>query len=340
MRYDSSWVNTYLSCLQKEIQEKYRGEEMKTLYIGGGTPSALSLEELENLMDIMMIFKKANVFEYTFECNIENITKEKLLLLKEYGVNRLSVGVQTSHEKYLKFLNRSHTKELVREKVKEMKELGFSNINIDFMYAFPNESVEEVREDIDFFLSLDVPHVSTYSLIIEPHTLLGIKNIQNIDSDVDARMYETIKSSLKEHGYIHYETSNFAKKGYESKHNLTYWNNEEYYGFGLGASGYINQTRYENTRSLTNYEQGNYVLEQHYLSKREQEENEMILGLRKMQGVSKSHFYHKYHETIEDVFEIEELLKKGKLKENGDYLYIPDAYQYVANSILVYFIGD
>ncbi len=326
--------------MQKEIQEKYRGEEMKTLYIGGGTPSALSLEELKNLMDIMMIFKKANVFEYTFECNIENITKEKLLLLKEYGVNRLSVGVQTSHEKFLKLLNRSHTKEMVREKVKEMKELGFSNINIDFMYAFPKESVEEVREDIDFFLSLDVPHVSTYSLIIEPHTLLGIKNIQNIDSDVDARMYETIKKSLKEHGYIHYETSNFAKKGYESKHNLTYWNNEEYYGFGLGASGYIDQIRYENTRSLTNYEHGNYVLEQHHLSKREQEENEMILGLRKMQGVSKSHFYHKYHEAMEDVFEIEELLKKGKLKENGDYLYIPDAYQYVANSILVYFIGD
>lgn len=321
--------------MQKEIQEKYRGEEMKTLYIGGGTPSALSLEELENLMDIMMIFKKANVFEYTFECNIENITKEKLLLLKEYGVNRLSVGVQTSHEKYLKFLNRSHTKELVREKVKEMKALGFSNINIDFMYAFPNESVEEVREDIDFFLSLNVPHVSTYSLIIEPHTLLGIKNIQNIDSDVDAQMYETIKKSLKEHGYIHYETSNFAKKGYESKHNLTYWNNEEYYGFGVSASGFVEAIRYENTKSLTEYIKGNFVSSKSLMSKVDNMENELILGFRKLEGINLEHFFDKFEENMQNIFPIKPLIKSGDLIYKDGYVYINPKKLYVMNEILI-----
>lgn len=338
--YHKSWIKKYLTCLQKEIQKRYKGELIKTLYIGGGTPSALDMEDLRTLLEILCVFKKDDNLEFSFECNIENITKEKLWLLKEYGVNRLSVGVQTIHESYLNFLNRHHTSDMVRSKIHEMKEIGFSNINIDLMYAFPKESVKEVLEDVDFFLSLDVPHVSTYSLIIEPHTILGIQKIHNIDSDTDAKMYEVIKERLTEAGYIHYETSNFAKRGYESKHNLTYWNNEEYYGFGLGASGYIQNIRYENTRSLTNYQNGYYIAEQHELSKREQEENEMILGLRKMNGVSKSSFYKKYHEHIEDVFEIDELIKKGMLKLNGDYLYIPNEYQYVANSILIYFIGD
>ena len=164
--------------------------------------------------------------------------------------------------------------------------------------------------DLQFFTSLEVSHISTYSLILEDHTILGNKKLSPIDEELELWMYQTIQKQLSKLGYHHYEVSNFAKPNYESKHNLVYWNNEPYYGFGVGVSGYVNHIRYENTRSIQAYEQGRTILEQHIVSKREDMENECILGLRKMKGISKDIFKEKFHKEIEEVFPIKNIKRK------------------------------
>jgi len=335
---NDEWINNYLNSLEKEINEKYKGEIIETIYIGGGTPSCLNINQLTKLFNIIKVFNKSINLEFTFECNIENITEEKLKLLYENGVNRLSIGIQTFNEKFLKYLNRNHNKETIKEKIKLAKRIGFNNINIDLIYALKDESIEDLKEDLNNFLKLDINHISTYSLIIEPHTTLYISNQENISEDLDYEMYNTIIKTLEKQGYKHYEISNFAKEGYESKHNLTYWNNNEYYGFGVGASGYINNIRYDNTRSINKYLLGNYVLESHKLDIKETIENEFILGLRKIDGINKLNFYNKYNIDIKSIDKVKKLLKEAKLLENKKNIYINPKYIYTSNDILIEFI--
>lgn len=338
--YKKEWVLSYLSALKKEIQKNYHGEEVDTLYIGGGTPSCLTEEELIFLFDIISMIQKKEQIEFTFECNIENITESKLKILYQYGVNRLSIGVQTFHNTYLNILERHHQKEDVFSKINLAKKVGFSNINVDFMYAFPSETMENVENDIELFLQLNVPHISMYSLILEPHTKLYIKNIKEIDEDLDAAMYERICTLLGQNGYEHYEVSNFCKPGYESLHNLNYWNNGHYYGFGLGASGYVSNIRYENTRSMNVYLKGNYLFRKQVLNQMEIMENEFMLGFRKMKGISKHEFYNTYHKDVTEIPIIKQLIREEKIKENIDYIYINPKYIYVMNEILVKLVEE
>jgi oxygen-independent coproporphyrinogen-3 oxidase len=334
--YNEKWVDNYLNELKKEIKANYKNELVDTIYIGGGTPSSLSIEQLNKLFDIIKIFKVKESLEFTIECNID-VSLEKLKLFKENNVNRISIGIQTINDSNLKFINRYHTKEMVLDKINIVKKY-FDNINIDLMYALPSEGLKEVKEDLDFFISLDVQHISTYSLIIEPNTKLYIENIKNIDEDLDYEMYKLINKTLKENNYINYEFSNYSKKGCESKHNLTYWNNQEYYGFGIGASGYINNVRYDNTRSYSNYINGLYIKEKHELSNKEKIENEFILGFRKINGISISDFNNKYNINLLDIEVIKKLISENKLIVENDYIRINKDYIYISNSILVEFI--
>ena len=333
------WIEKYLCALNTEINSKYKGEKLDTIYIGGGTPSCLNIEQLTKLFNIIKIFNKSQNIEFTFECNIENINEEKLKILYNNGVNRLSIGIQTFNEKYLSFLNRRHIKKDIVEKINLAKEAGFKNINIDLIYALPNQTLEELKEDINEFLKLDITHISTYSLIIEPNTKIFINNNKNIDEELDYEMYKYICDHLKENGYNHYEISNFGKSGYESRHNLTYWNNNEYYGFGLGASGYINNIRYDNTRNFTKYLKGDYIKDFHKLSMEETMENEFILGFRKVNGIDKKSFKNKYNKDIKDIEVVNKLLKSNKLLEDKKNIYINPEYIYISNNILVEFIN-
>lgn len=337
MYYNSKLVDDYLQALEKEIKDRYQGEIIKTIYIGGGTPSSLSIDMLNKLFKILSVFN-TNDLEYTIECNIENITEDKIKIFKENGVNRISIGLQTLNQKYLKFLNRHHNKEIVLSKINMIKKY-FSNINIDLIYAIPNQTIDELNEDLDFVLNLDVTHISTYSLIIEEHTKLYIDGMSNIDEELDLKMYQYICNKLNNMEFKHYEISNFSKNGFESKHNLTYWNNEHYYGFGLGASGYINDTRYDNTRSINQYLRGKYVLNQHYLDDSETMENEFILGLRKLKGINKKLFYQKYNVNINSLDSVKNLLKSNKLLDDGKYIFINPKYLYISNEILIDFIN-
>lgn len=338
--YNKKYINKYLDSLEKEINKYYKNEIVKTIYIGGGTPTSLDIDELNKLFKIIKVFKLDENVEFTIECNIENLTIEKLDLFKKNNVNRISIGIQTFNFKYLKLLNRNHNLEDVKKIINYAKKINFTNINIDLMYGFNGQTIKELDEDLNLFLSLNINHISTYSLMIEPHTKLYIENYKNIDEELDYQMYEYICKKLKENDFIHYEVSNFAKKGYESLHNLTYWNNLEYYGFGLGASGYINGIRYTNTRSFKHYtNNSNIRIEEYLLSEKEKMENEMILGLRKIEGVNKNNFKNKYNKNIEDVFNIKNLLKNKLLIDNGINIYINPKYLYIQNSILINFIG-
>ena len=332
------WIDAYLDSLEHEIKNYYKGEKIRTLYIGGGTPSILSIDELNKLFEIISLLDLEEVEEYTIECNIESLTNEKLILFKKNNVNRLSIGIQTFNEKYIKLLNRNHTKESVSEIIEMAKMIGFDNINVDLMYALPNETLEELESDVDEILKLNVEHISCYSLMINPNTKLYIDNVKPIDEDLDYEMYKYIEKRLTNRDYIHYEISNYSKTNHESKHNLTYWNNDYYYGFGLSSSGYLEGYRYDNTKNLNKYLSHNYIDNITKISDEDRLKYELILGFRKLKGISKFDFKNKFGINIYEVEGIKELLDNGMLSEDEEYIFIPDEWIYKSNEILIKFV--
>ena len=329
---NEKWIDKYLKALENEIKQNYQGEIIKTLYIGGGTPSALSLNELKKLFKIIQIFKLDKNAEITFETNTEDLTLEKINFLKT-KINRLSIGLQTFNKNYLKTLNRKINIENLKYAFQ-----NFDNINIDLMYGFQNQTEKDVEKDLEKIIKLNPKHISAYCLILEPNTKLYIENYKPLDDDKERKIYDKITNILEKQGYLKYELSNFSYPNYESKHNLVYWNNQNYYGFGLGASGYLKNERYENTKSLTEYLKGNYILNKYSLTKDEIIQNEFILGFRKIKGINKKNFQKKYQININNLQIIKELLNQKLLKENKDNIYINPKYLYTSNEILLKFI--
>lgn len=331
--YNEKWVTVYLDALKKEIKDRYMDDPVKTLYIGGGTPSSLNMDELHRLFRIIKLLNLNNLEEFTFECNLEDITLELLNILKENKVNRLSIGIESFNPKKLAFMERSANFKDAKEKIKLCRTLGFDNINLDLMYAIPGETLKDLNKDLNMFLKLKPDHISTYSLILEEHTKLASAHEEYISDELDYEMYKLIIKKLK--GYEHYEISNFGLKGYESKHNLVYWNNEEYYGFGLGASGYIDNTRYTNTKNLKKYLLGEYVKEEEIVSKTAKMNYEIMLGLRKLKGINVLEFKRKYNEDIESVYNLKPLYKNKDLIKRNNHIYINPSKIYVMNEILL-----
>lgn len=335
MLYNGSWVTQYLNALINEIQDKYDGEEIKTMYIGGGTPSSLSIKDLRYLFEIISKFNLEKVEEFTFECNLNDINEELLTILLENGVNRLSIGIESFNEDKLAFMGRSHTFTDALSKMKLIRQMGFSNVNVDLIYGISNETLRDLKKDLDLILKLEPDHISTYSLIVEDNTKISLDGVIPIPEELDASMYEYICDKLDVRKYNHYEVSNFAKKGMESKHNLKYWNNEEYYGFGLGAHGYIHGVRYENTRSLTQYVKGNFLKKEEMLSKEDKMYNELMLGFRKLEGINLKDFFLKYEVNMQEVFDLHDVLRDEELIVSGEYIYVNPEYIYVMNEILI-----
>ncbi len=336
--YNKNLVDKYLISLEKEINKRYKNDLINTIYIGGGTPSCLSVEQLNKLFAIIKKINLSEDYEFTIEANVNDITEEKLILFRDNNVNRISIGIETVNDKFMPFLNRYNDKNTIINNINLVKRY-FDNFNLDLMYAFPSETVEDVLEDLKFVLLLEPKHISIYSLIIEEHTKLYIDKVMPIDDEIESNMYYSIISYLEENGYHQYEISNFSKEGYKSKHNLVYWNNLEYYGFGLGASGFVDKVRYTNNRNIDRYNNGDYVYEEEKISKQIDMENEMIFGLRKREGVNKSLFKSKYSFKVDDVFDIISLVESGLLEDDGNYIRLPLDRLYVSNSILVNFIG-
>ena len=302
--YNQKFEFPYLEALEKEIDSKVTNK-ISTLYFGGGTPTALSDEGFERILKFTSDYLSKD-YEFTVEANVENLTEVKLDIMKKYGVNRLSIGVQSTCNALLKEIGRHHTFEEAQKMVFLAKSKGFSNINIDLIYGFKNETLDDLKRDLQEFIKLDIDHISIYSLIVEKGSILYNKKYKEQDENDSRKFYEYIVSFLREHGYERYEISNFARNGKYSRHNLTYWHNEEYYGCGLGASGYVGGARYENTKSLPEYIKGNYISSSEKVDSKSLEEYFLITNLRLEKGFSEGHFIAqfgtdfetKYHDKI------------------------------------------
>ena len=334
MYYNDKFFNTYYEKLLEEVKiyNKYLNNTFKTIYIGGGSPSSIVIDNLEKILKILDL-QKEDDYEYTVELMPLDITEELLKLLKKYAVNRISIGVETVSKKYQKLFNRIIDKDVLTIKINLAKKY-FNNINLDLMYAFKNQTIKEVEDDLNYILSFDIEHISTYSLILESNTYLKYINYQEIDDSLSSQMYFYIKKRLESIGYKHYEISNYAKDKV-SKHNLVYWNNEEYLGLGLSASGYIDSIRYTNTRNLDKYPLNK---QEEKLSLKDKMTYFMILGLRKIERINIKEFNKLFNKDIYEVYDIKYLLAKEYLLLKEDKLYINPKYLYVSNIILEFFV--
>ena len=335
--YNKKYINNYLESLKDEIKERYKNEVVSSIFIGGGTPTSLDYYELERLLNITNVFNKSNDLEFTIESNVESLDKDKIKLLNSYNVNRVSLGVQSFDNNVLRELNRYHNKEQVFKVIDNLKKEGIYNVSIDLIYGVDN-NMDIIKNDVKTFLELNIPHISCYSLIIENNTVFGVNNMVNIDEDIDYEMYKYIEDTLIKNGYIHYEISNYAKDDYYSKHNVNYWNNGSYYGFGLGAVSYLNNYRISNTKNLSKYLNRDYFGDKIYEDESTRISNSLILGLRKVKGINVSKFKERYNKDILSLYNIMDLVKEEKLLLNDNYLYINPKYYYLSNEILMNFV--
>jgi oxygen-independent coproporphyrinogen-3 oxidase len=348
-------VDDYLSHLELEMKHtlnQYPTSKLKTIFIGGGTPTSMNETQLEKLFATI----KKNLpmdpkdVEYTIEANPGDLTKEKLSILKSGGVNRLSVGVQSFNNNLLKEIGRTHLREDVFKGIELSRKLGFTNVSIDLIYSLPSQTISDFKETLDLAFSLDLEHFSAYSLIIEPKTvfynLMRKGNLPLPSQESEAEMYELLMDRMESQGYRQYEISNFSKPGFESKHNLTYWDNEEYYGFGAGAHSYVNGARNANAGPLKKYmtlvaDKGTPYVESHHVTEKEKMEEELFLGLRKSEGVSLAHFQSKFKLSIMDVFgsQVEENIKRGLLQKKEDQIFLTRSGKLLGNEVFQSFIG-
>ena len=321
-------VDSYLEHLIEEY-DSYDIKKLRTLYIGGGTPTALSAPQLAFLLEkLTEKLDLSYLEELTIEANPGDLDQEKIAVLKDSPVNRVSLGVQTFNDRMLKQIGRSHSEKDIYENIANLKKAGFDNISIDLIYALPKQTMEDVKTNVAKAIALDIPHMSLYSLILENHTVFMNRmrrgKLPLPKEDLEAEMFEYIIAELEKAGFEHYEISNFSKPGFESRHNLMYWDNAEYYGIGAGASGYVDGVRYKNHGPIHHYlqavEAGNARVQEEVLSLREKMEEEMFLGLRKKSGVSKKRFEEKFGLSFEDQYGavVSELTEQGLLVPDRD----------------------
>ena len=321
-------VDSYLEHLLEEFRS-YDIQKLRTLYIGGGTPTALSASQLEVLLKGLTKNLNLSVLEeLTIEANPGDLDADKIAVLKNSAVNRVSLGVQTFDDKMLKKIGRSHLEKDIYENIDRLKLSGFDNISIDLIYALPGQTMEQVKENVAKAIGLDIPHMSLYSLILENHTVFMNRmrrgKLPLPKEELEAEMFEYIIAALERAGFEHYEISNFSKSGFESRHNLMYWDNAEYYGIGAGASGYVNGVRYKNHGPIRHYlsavEEGNARITEEHLSQKEQMEEEMFLGLRKKSGVSMVRFEEKFGRSFEGLYGeiVRDLVQQGLMQIDGN----------------------
>ena len=334
-------VDAYLEHLIQETRS-YEIGKLRTLYIGGGTPTALSAQQLAYLLtELPKVMDLSEVEEFTIEANPGDLDPDKIAVLKDSQVNRVSLGVQTFDNKMLKKIGRSHQEQDIYDNIRHLKQAGFDNISIDLIYALPGQTMDQVKENVAKAIDLDIPHMSLYSLILENHTVFMNRmrrgKLPLPKEELEAEMFEYIIEELEKAGFEHYEISNFSKPGFESRHNLVYWDNAEYYGLGAGASGYVDGIRYKNHGPIRHYleavEAGKARITEEHLTLEEKMEEELFLGLRKKTGVSKARFEEKFGVSFNQRYG----LVVASLTEQG--LLVPDDKQ-VRMTKRGLFLGD
>ncbi len=320
----------YVQALCREIREErksYVNYKIETIFLGGGTPSLLSGEQLDRILGTVFdAYQVADDCEISMEVNPGTVTKEKLKAYKRAGVNRLSIGMQSAVEEELQSLGRIHSSEDAFDTYDLAVKTGFNNINIDLMSAIPGQTIESWKESLKRILDLEPApaHVSAYSLIIEEGTPFFENTPTLPDEDTEREMYKITNDILSEAGYLRYEISNYAKPGFACRHNCTYWERGSYAGFGIGAASLVEQVRFSNTRNLKDYlekylKNATVAIKENRqeLSVEEQMEEFMFLGLRMMRGVSAGKFSDLFGKTIEQVYPgiVEKYCRQGLLQK-------------------------
>ncbi|GLF81735.1 radical SAM family heme chaperone HemW [Bacillus safensis] len=349
-------VDEYLAALEKEMQHtiEQKGEqELKTIFIGGGTPTSLTVSQLDKLMNsIHSVLKPTkNLIEFAVEANPDELSLEKLHVLKAAGVNRLSFGVQTFEDDLLKKIGRVHQKKDVLTSFERARAVGFDNISLDLMFGLPHQEKHHVMNSLETAFSLGAEHYSVYSLIVEPKTvfynLMQKGKLHLPPQEREAEMYELVMDEMERHGLKQYEISNYAKPGFESQHNLTYWSNEDYFGFGAGAHGYVDGIRNVNAGPVKHYlelidQTGFPYKETHQVTKAEQIEEEMFLGLRKIEGVKSADFQAKYGAAPEALFStvLEDLEEKGLIVKDDMGIRLTRKGKLLGNEVFQAFLGE
>ncbi|WP_035380220.1 radical SAM family heme chaperone HemW [Fervidicella metallireducens] len=306
---DLNLQDAYVEALIKEIRS-LDYDEFNTIFVGGGTPTILNLKNMEKLLKELMKF---NSKEFTFEANPGTITGDKIKLLKEFGVNRISMGLQAWQDRLLKKLGRVHDLNDFLFSYDLIRKEQFNNVNIDLMFAIPEQSVEDWIETVDNVLKIKPEHISCYSLIIEEGTPFYKMEMEGelkvVDESDERQMYYYSVSKLNSNGLNQYEISNFSMNGYECKHNITYWKNKEYIGVGSGAHSYENGFRYFNIRKTDGYikamANGSAVEERIKITKNDEISEYMFLGLRMIEGINKKDFEERFNLKVEDIFQKE-----------------------------------
>ena len=342
----------YIEALNKEIinlREKHNNLEINTIFIGGGTPSVLEADELECLLKEVAKLNMAKDIEYSMECNPGNLTEEKLEVMKKYGVNRISMGLQAKQDNLLKGLGRIHNYKTFKENFLLAKKVGFNNINVDLMFGLPNQRLNEWEETLREIISLEPAHISAYSLIIEEGT--AFYNLYENDKlklpteEEERKMYHLAKKILEENGFNQYEISNYAKEGKECRHNLAYWNMDNWIGVGSAAASYINGKRIKNISSVEEYinsinEKGEAVEEIINNSKNDNMEEFMFMGLRKINGIDENEFKKRFSMNINDVYGeiLNKYIGEGLLIRESGRIFLSEKGIEISNIIMADFL--
>lgn len=339
----------YINSLIKEIDIKCSDKVIKSLFIGGGTPSHLNEDNLYKLLNKLNCLSYIENAERTIECNPGTLTESKIRIIKDCGMNRISMGLQATNNNLLKKIGRIHTIEEFCENYNRARKFGFENINIDIMFGLPDQSISDYEETLKDIIKLNPEHISCYSLIIEegtPFYDMSESGILNLPKEDDERqMYKLTKDILEDNGYHQYEISNYSKEGMECYHNKVYWKCEEYLGVGVSSSSYINGSRVKNIDSITEYIEricsGKDIYEDVVKNTAKEDMEEfMFLGLRMIQGINKDDFKNRFKKDIYDVYRsvIKENIKKGLLKEENNNIYLTDKGIELSNYVMSEFI--
>ncbi|MCX7710426.1 MAG: radical SAM family heme chaperone HemW [Clostridia bacterium] len=343
----------YFDALVREVElyaETLKEIQVKTIFIGGGTPSLVEPKYIYHLMRAVQqnlnIVKNA---EISIETNPGTLTYEKLLAYKTMGINRLSIGLQACQDRLLRKLGRIHKMDEFVENYEIARKVGFKNINIDLIFGIPSQTMKDWGETLRNVIGLNPEHLSCYSLKIEEETKFGkmydVGELIPVEDELDREMYEFTAETLKKNGYKHYEISNFAKEGFECRHNLIYWHGEEYMGIGAGAHSYYKKNRYNNLYNIEAYisqiEKKELPQENHqFIDAAEEMSEAMILGLRLIQGVHVKQFKEKFHRDLFEVYgeQINKLMKKGLLFMEDDHVKLTLVGLDLANDVFMEFI--
>ncbi|MDK0660504.1 radical SAM family heme chaperone HemW [Clostridium perfringens] len=342
----------YIEALNKEIislREKHNNLEINTIFIGGGTPSVLEADELECLLKEVAKLNMAKDIEYSMECNPGNLTEEKLEVMKKYGVNRISMGLQAKQDNLLKGLGRIHNYKTFKENFLLAKKVGFNNINVDLMFGLPNQRLNEWEETLREIISLEPAHISAYSLIIEEGT--AFYNLYENDKlklpteEEERKMYHLAKKILEENGFNQYEISNYAKEGKECRHNLAYWNMDNWIGVGSASASYMDGKRIKNISSVEEYinsinEKGEAIEEIINNSKNDNMEEFVFMGLRKINGIDENEFKNRFSMNINNVYGeiINKYIDEGLLIRESGRIFLSEKGIEISNIIMADFL--